>query len=117
MCWLATAHVVDARHAVHAEPRVGARRGGHGERFPQCLAHPFSGLDHVVAMVAVGLWGVQLKKPAIWMLPVAFPVVMAFGGMLGVRGLQIPGVETGIAVSAIVLGGAVIALIGGFFLF
>jgi urease accessory protein len=69
--------------------------------------HPISGLDHVVAMVAVGLWGAQLKRPAIWILPVTFPIVMAFGGVLGVRGVPVPPVEIGIALSAIVLGTAV----------
>ncbi len=90
------------------EPGFRAEGAGTASGFLSGLAHPFSGLDHVVAMVAVGLWGAQLKKPAIWMLPVAFPVVMAFGGMLGVRGILIPAVEIGIAVSAIVLGGAVL---------
>lgn len=71
------------------------------------LTHPLFGLDHVVAMVAVGLWGGQLKQPAIWLLPVTFPIVMAFGGMLGARGVSIPSVEIGIAVSAIVLGAMV----------
>lgn len=71
------------------------------------LLHPLSGLDHVLAMVAVGLWGAQLGMPAIWVLPVAFPLVMAMGGMLGFLGLPIPGVEVGIAASAIVLGMAV----------
>jgi urease accessory protein len=71
------------------------------------LLHPVSGLDHVLAMVAVGLWGAQLGMPAIWVLPVAFPLVMAMGGMLGFLGLPIPGVEVGIAASAIVLGIAV----------
>ena len=66
--------------------------------------HPITGLDHVVAMVAVGLWGAQLKKPAIWLLPIVFPMIMAFGGSLGVAGMPLPGVEIGIAVSAIVLG-------------
>jgi urease accessory protein len=69
--------------------------------------HPISGLDHVLAMVAVGLWGAQLGAPAIWMLPVAFPLVMAMGGMLGFLGVPIPGVEYGIAASAILLGAAV----------
>jgi len=69
--------------------------------------HPLSGLDHVLAMVAVGLWGAQLGAPAIWVLPVAFPLVMAMGGMLGFLGVPIPGVEYGIAASAIVLGAAV----------
>jgi urease accessory protein len=58
-------------------------------------------------MVAVGLWGAQLGLPAIWVLPLAFPLVMALGGMLGFLGLPIPGIEVGIAASAIVLGTAV----------
>ena len=69
--------------------------------------HPISGLDHVLAMVAVGLWGAQLGAPAIWLLPVAFPMVMAMGGMLGLIGVPLPGIEYGIALSAILLGAAV----------
>jgi urease accessory protein len=69
--------------------------------------HPISGLDHVVAMIAVGLWGAQLGAPAIWLLPVAFPIVMAFGGMLGLMGVPLPGTEIGIAASAIMLGALV----------
>jgi urease accessory protein len=53
------------------------------------------------------LWGAFLGRPAIWLLPVVFPLVMAFGGVLGVLGVPVPQVETGIAVSAIVLGLAV----------
>jgi urease accessory protein len=68
------------------------------------LQHPVSGLDHVLAMVAVGLWGAQLGPPALWLLPVTFPMVMALGGMLGLMGLVLPGIEIGIAVSAILLG-------------
>jgi urease accessory protein len=71
------------------------------------LEHPIFGLDHVVAMVAVGMWGAQLGAPAIWVLPVTFPVVMAMGGVLGAMGVPIPGIEIGIAVSAIALGGMV----------
>jgi urease accessory protein len=70
-------------------------------------AHPISGPDHVLAMVAVGLWGAQLGSPAIWLLPVAFPMVMAVGGMLGLMGAPLPGIEYGIAASAILLGAAV----------
>ena len=62
------------------------------------------GPDHVVAMVAVGLWGAFLGAPAIWLLPIVFPLVMAFGGVVGILGVPLPGVEIGIAVSAIVLG-------------
>jgi urease accessory protein len=69
--------------------------------------HPLSGWDHILAMVAVGLWGAQLGAPEIWLLPVAFPVVMAMGGMLGFLGIPVPGIEYGIAASAIILGAAV----------
>ena len=72
------------------------------------LHHPISGLDHVLAMVAVGLWGAILGAPALWMLPVAFPVAMAFAGALGVMGVPLPFVEQGIAISSIVLGGMVL---------
>lgn len=71
--------------------------------------HPLAGPDHMVAMVAVGLWGAQLGAPALWQLPVTFPALMAIGGFVGVVGLYLPGVEVGIALSAIVLGGAVLA--------
>lgn len=66
--------------------------------------HPLTGLDHIVAMVAVGLWGAFLGGRAMWTLPVVFPVVMAFGGAMGVLGVPLPGVETGIALSGIILG-------------
>jgi urease accessory protein len=77
--------------------------------FASGFLHPLQGWDHVIAMVAVGLWGAFLGRPAVWLLPVVFPLVMAFGGALGVVGLPLPGVEIGIALSAIVLG-AMVAL-------
>jgi urease accessory protein len=83
--------------------------GGRAEGFLAGLHHPISGLDHILAMVSVGLWGAQLGAPAIWLLPVTFPVVMAFGGMLGLLGVPLPGVEVGIALSGILLGLAVLA--------
>lgn len=72
------------------------------------LSHPVSGMDHVLAMISVGLWGAQLGAPAVWVLPVAFPMVMALGGMLGLMGISLPGIEIGIAVSAIVLGAMIV---------
>jgi len=66
--------------------------------------HPITGLDHVVAMVAVGLWGGILGRPAIWMLPVIFPLAMAVAGAAAIAGVPLAGVETGIALSGIVLG-------------
>lgn len=82
---------------------------GRAEGFLAGLSHPVSGLDHVLAMVAVGLWGAQLGAPAIWLLPVTFPVVMAFGGMLGLAGMPLPGIEAAIALSGILLGLAILA--------
>jgi len=72
------------------------------------LHHPISGLDHVVAMVAVGMWGAQLGAPAVWVLPVTFPMVMALGGMLGLMGIPLPSVEIGVAVSGVLLGAMVL---------
>lgn len=72
--------------------------------FSAGLLHPVLGLDHVVAMVAVGLWGAFLGSPAIWLLPVVFPLVMTLGGALGILGVPMPAVETGIALSGIGLG-------------
>jgi urease accessory protein len=81
---------------------------GEAGGFLSGLSHPVSGLDHVVAMIAVGLWGAQLGMPALWVLPVAFPMLMAVGGMLGLIGAPLPGVEIGIALSAVVLGALVL---------
>jgi urease accessory protein len=81
---------------------------GQAAGFLAGLHHPVSGLDHVLAMIAVGLWGAVLGQPAIWVLPVAFPMVMAFGGLMGLLGIPLPGVEVGIALSAIVLGAMVL---------
>lgn len=91
-------------------PAVALAHVGQGDLsggFVSGVLHPIMGLDHVVAMVAVGLWGAQLGAPAIWVLPVTFPLVMAFGGVLGAIGIPIPAIEIGIAVSAIVLGAMV----------
>ena len=66
--------------------------------------HPPSGLDHLLAMVSVGIWGAQLGTPAIWLLPIAFPMIMAVGGALGVIGVPLPEGELLVALSVIVLG-------------
>ncbi|MFO1313180.1 MAG: HupE/UreJ family protein [Burkholderiales bacterium] len=93
--------------ALWAQSALGHVPGSEARGFLTGFMHPMSGADHVLAMVAVGLWGAQLGAPAIWVLPVAFPLVMALGGMLGFLGVPMPGVEYGIAASAIVLGTAV----------
>ena len=76
--------------------------------FVSGFMHPLTGLDHMLAMFAVGLWGAQLGMPAVWMLPVAFPMVMALGGVLGMMGIALPLVEVGVAASALALGGCVL---------
>lgn len=73
------------------------------------FTHPLFGWDHVLAMVAVGLWGAFLGAPAIWLLPVVFPLIMALGGVLGIVGVPVPAVETGIALSSVVLGSLIAA--------
>jgi urease accessory protein len=97
--------------ALLALPAVAFAHVVRGESvgFVRGFEHPISGLDHVVAMVAVGLWGAQLGRPAIWVLPVTFPLVMAFGGFLGLVGVPLPGSELAIALSGVLLGAAVLA--------
>lgn len=77
--------------------------------FGSGLLHPITGLDHAMAMIAVGIWGAQLRQPAIWILPVVFPLIMAFGGFLALVGVILPGTEIAIAVSVICLGTCVLA--------
>ncbi|WP_052384848.1 HupE/UreJ family protein [Cobetia amphilecti] len=76
--------------------------------FAAGFLHPLTGLDHFTAMVAVGLWGVILGRPATWLLPVVFPMIMALGSVVGIVGLALPGIEIGIALSALVLGAFIV---------
>jgi len=87
-----------------AAPSFAHEGAGAVGGFASGFTHPILGPDHVIAMVAVGLWGAFLGPPALWLLPVIFPLVMAGGGALGILGVPIPAVELGIAASAIVLG-------------
>ena len=68
------------------------------------MLHPFTGLDHLCAMIAVGLWAKQIGGRAVWMLPVTFVSVMAAGGLLGISGIPLPFVESGILMSLLILG-------------
>lgn len=83
---------------------VGA---GDAHGFAHGFTHPLTGMDHVLAMVTVGILAWQLGGRAIWTVPAAFVSVMALGGALGVMGIEIPFVELGIALSVVVLGAAV----------
>lgn len=90
--------------AAHAHTGIGETAGlVHG------FSHPISGLDHILAMVMVGVLAFQLGGRAVWVVPTTFVLVMALGGALGMAGITVPFVETGIALSVIVLG-AVVAL-------
>ena len=92
--------------ALTAEPAL-AHTGSLASGFAGGFAHPVFGPGHLAAMIAVGLWGAFLGPPAIYILPVVFPLVMAFGGLLGILGLPLPGTDILIAISAILLGLAV----------
>jgi urease accessory protein len=105
-----------------------AHTGSASADFTGGFTHPLFGPDHTVAMVAVGLWGASLGAPAIWLLPVVFPVVMACGGIMAILGVAVPGVEVAVALSAVVLGVmvalaarpplvAAMALVGAFAIF
>ena len=82
--------------AAHITSVSGGFKGG--------FEHPLTGPDHFLAMLAVGIWGAQMGGRSVWMLPVAFPLIMTLGGIAGMAGLPLPGVETGVAVSVLVLG-------------
>lgn len=75
--------------------------------FEYGLIHPLIGLDHVLAMVSVGLWGAFLGRPLVCLLPTLFPLVMVLGAALGMYHVVLPAPELGIALSVLVLGGSV----------
>jgi urease accessory protein len=101
LAFLATFAGTASAHPGHAGHEIGGIGWG--------LVHPFTGLDHLLAMVAVGLWAVQLGGRALWMLPLSFVSAMAMGGALGMDGFVLPQVEPMILGSALVLG-AVVAM-------
>jgi urease accessory protein len=92
---------------ITASPGLAHEQTGVGGGLASGLLHPLTGLDHLVAMVAVGIWGAQLGGVAIWVLPIVFPLVMAFGAVLGILKIGLPVPELIIALSALVLGLAV----------
>lgn len=120
---LATLILLITAAAAEAHTGIGSTMG-----FAHGFGHPFSGLDHILAMVAVGLFAANLGGRALWLVPLSFVSMMAVGGALGVTGIDLPFVEIGIAASVIVLGLAVamqwnlpvagaMALVGFFALF
>jgi urease accessory protein len=89
-----------------------AHTGSHpASGFGDGFAHPFGGLDHTLAMVAVGLFAAVLAGRALWALPATFASIMLIGGVIGFMGIEIPAVEAGIALSVIIFGAALAARI------
>ena len=86
---------------------------GHIPGFSAGFSHPFGGMDHMLAMVAVGFWAAQMGGRAVWAVPCAFVGTMVLGGLVGTAGLSMPYVEQGILASILVLG----VLIAGAFKF
>lgn len=89
-------------------PAVAFAHPGHGDNgLIAGIAHPLTGMDHLLAMIAVGLWAAQQQGAARWALPCTFVGTMLIGGVLGFSGLQLPALESGIAASVLALGLAV----------
>jgi urease accessory protein len=96
---LAAALLIAATTMAHAHTGVGGTAG-----FAHGFAHPLCGIDHVLAMIAVGLFAARLGGRALWLVPLSFVSVMVAGGALGMAGIELPFVEIGIGFSVVVLG-------------
>lgn len=90
-----------------AAPAAAHSVGLHGAGLAEGAAHPFGGLDHLLAMVAVGLWAAQSGGRAVWLVPASFVTTMCLGALLGLGGVGLPLVETGIVLSLLLVGGMV----------
>lgn len=120
--------LIAAAAALAATPALAHPGGHHVHGFEYGFMHPVGGMDHVLAMVAVGLFAALLGGPAVWAVPAAFVAMMLVGFGLGVTGLEVPAVEFGIAASVVAIGAAVAlgmrwplaaaaAFVGGFAIF
>lgn len=97
-----------AAAALLLSPALAFAHPGHGDNGLMAgISHPLLGLDHLLAMLAVGLWAAQQKGAARWALPCTFVGTMLVGGLLGFEGLALPALESGIAASVLALGLAV----------
>ncbi|WP_219266567.1 HupE/UreJ family protein [Pseudomonas sp. Xaverov 259] len=97
-----------ATAALLLAPALAFAHPGHGDNgLVAGISHPLGGIDHLLAMVAVGLWAAQQQGKARWALPCAFVGTMLIGGLLGFEGLELPALESGIAASVLALGLAV----------
>ena len=91
-----------------ASPAYAHSDTGPGSGFIAGVAHPLTGPDHMLAMISVGLWGHFLRRPLIYLLPMVFPIIMAVGAGIGMFGVALPPVETGIALSVVILGALIL---------
>jgi len=96
---VASAAILLATRIAEAHPG----HAGHGG-LTSGFAHPFSGIDHILAMIAVGLLAAQIGGRAMWMLPLTFVTLMTGGGLANLAGVPVPWVEQGIMASVLVLG-------------
>ena len=129
MTRIATALALSAvATAAAASPAEAHTFGSAGAGLAEGLAHPLLGLDHLLAMVGVGVWAAQLGGRSRWGVPAAFVAVMALGGLVGASGLEVPLVELGIAGSVLAVGcliafsarlgtASALAVVAGFALF
>lgn len=101
---LTTAALLAGLAAAPAQAHTGTGLAG---GFAAGMLHPLGGMDHLLAMVSVGLWGAVLGRPLLVALPVIFPAMMAGGAMLGMFAVPVPPVELGIALSVLMLGTAI----------
>jgi urease accessory protein len=106
--WLRLSVAATALLPAFAYAHVGVGQVG---GFGHGISHPFLGLDHVCAMVAVGLWAAQMGGRSMWAVPLTFVSVMVMGGALGMLGIGLPFVEHGIILSVLMLGVLVAAAI------
>jgi urease accessory protein len=90
--------------AVMAFSGMAQAHPGHGGGYLAGLMHPFTGLDHLLAMLAVGVWAAQLGGRAKWLVPASFIACMAVAASVGMSGIAFPLVESGIATSMLLLG-------------
>ena len=93
---------------VAATPALFAHDGFHATSFAAGFSHPLGGLDHLLAMLAVGILAVrcaaQGARQALWQVPAAFVGMMVVGGLLSIAGMPLPWVELGVALSVLVFG-------------
>lgn len=95
--WLFTLAAITFSSIAQAHP-------GHGSSPLAGIVHPLLGLDHLLAMVAVGAWAYQLGGRARWLMPVSFVAIMAAAGSMAMAGMALPAVESGVAASVLLLG-------------